>query len=125
MGFHQPGARYEQLELRMEPPPRPQTLPPAPRAPTPIEADAPPERIAERPLAPREEQAGREPFGRWLLSQHKRGDWIDALAAAARADAGFPKTGTADAVRARLHALGADGDAFEQVDDAERAWLSR
>lgn len=65
-----------------------------------------------------------EPFGGWLIAQRDRGDWIDDLAAAARADRAFPKTGNPDQVRAHLLKLGADGDAFEQVDDAERCWLS-
>ncbi|WP_294390500.1 hypothetical protein [uncultured Sphingomonas sp.] len=70
------------------------------------------------------EMVMREPFGRWLLAQKDRGDWIDNLATAARADRGFPRDATPDQVRGRLQLLGADGDAFEQVDDAERCWLS-
>jgi hypothetical protein len=31
-----------------------------------------------------------EPFGRWLIAQNDRGDWIDNLAAAARADRAKP-----------------------------------
>ena len=65
-----------------------------------------------------------EPFGAWLLAQHDRGDWIDQLAKAARGDRGFPKRGSPDDVRKRLQATGADGDTFEQVDDAERCWGS-
>ena len=72
--------------------------------------------LAERPRA--------EPFGRWLLAQHDRGDWIDGLADAARRDTGFPKNGTPDEVRARMELHGADGDAFEQLGDAERCWAS-
>jgi hypothetical protein len=34
----------------------------------------------------------REPFGRWLITQKDRGDWIDPLAAAARKDPRFPRT---------------------------------
>jgi len=63
-----------------------------------------------------------EPFGAWLLAQRDRGDWIDSLAKAARADRGFPKRGGPDEVRARLQLHGADGDTFEQLDDAERCW---
>jgi hypothetical protein len=63
-----------------------------------------------------------EPFGAWLLAQHDRGDWIDQLAAAARADRGFPKRGSPDDIRKRLQSMGADGDTFEQLDDAERCW---
>ncbi|WP_241557387.1 hypothetical protein [Croceibacterium ferulae] len=66
----------------------------------------------------------REPFGTWLLSQVDRGDWIDGLAAAARADRGFPRRGDVDQVRKRMQELGADPDAFEALDDAELDWLS-
>ena len=73
---------------------------------------------------PVSEQEEPEPFGRWLLAQRDRGDWIDDLATAARADRGFPKQGSPDQVRDRLRLQGADGDTFEQMDDAERVWLS-
>ncbi|RYD92812.1 MAG: hypothetical protein EOP50_12140 [Sphingobacteriales bacterium] len=63
-----------------------------------------------------------EPFGRWLLSQKDRGDWIDAIAAAARADRAFPKDGDPDAVRKRMSEHGADPENFEALDDAERHW---
>lgn len=66
----------------------------------------------------------RETFGRWLLAQKDRGDWIDALAAAARADRTFPKDGDPEAVRAHLRAAQADGDTFQAVDDAELDWMS-
>lgn len=66
----------------------------------------------------------REPFGEWLLAQRDRGDWVDALATAARADRGFPRNGSPEDVRKRLQSFGADGDTFEQVEDAERDWLS-
>jgi hypothetical protein len=56
------------------------------------------------------------------LAQHDRGDWIDQLATAARADRGFPKRGSPEQVRARLQLHGADGDTFEQLEDAERCW---
>lgn len=66
----------------------------------------------------------REPFGTWLLAQIDRGDWIDGLAAAARADRGFPRRGDVEQVRKRMQALGADPDTFEALDDAELDWLS-
>ncbi|QXT37705.1 hypothetical protein KV697_05875 [Sphingomonas sanguinis] len=65
-----------------------------------------------------------EPFGAWLMAQKDRGDWIDPIAAAARADRGFPRTGTPDQVRQRLRDMGADGDAFAALDDAELDWMS-
>lgn len=66
----------------------------------------------------------REPFGRWLLAQKERGDWIDGLAFAARGDRTFPKNGDPEAVRAHLRSQQADGDVFQAVDDAESEWLS-
>jgi hypothetical protein len=69
--------------------------------------------------------AAPEPFSRWLLAQRDRGDWIDELAGAARKDPGFPKNGTPDDVRKRMGVLGiAEADVFEQIDDAERRWMS-
>ena len=65
-----------------------------------------------------------EPFGRWLLVQRDRGDWIDALANAARADRAFPKNGDPDEVRRYISLKGGDGEVFEQIDDAERCWSS-
>lgn len=65
-----------------------------------------------------------EPFGRWLIAQRERGDWIDELATAARADRAFPKDGDPEAVRAHLRGQQADGDVFQAVDDAESAWSS-
>jgi hypothetical protein len=66
----------------------------------------------------------REPFGRWLIAQKDRGDWVDDLANAARADRTFPKDGDPEAVRAHLRAQQADGDTFQAVDDAEGHWQS-
>lgn len=66
----------------------------------------------------------REPFGRWLLAQTDRGDWIDDLARAARTDPAFPKDGDPEAVRKRLDQRGADGEMYERLDDAELDWLS-
>ena len=66
----------------------------------------------------------RPAFGMWLLAQRDRGDWIDGIAAAARADRQFPKQGTVEMVRQRLNDQGADGDAFAALDDAELDWLA-
>ncbi|MBW8911282.1 MAG: hypothetical protein JF564_05205 [Sphingomonas sp.] len=66
----------------------------------------------------------REPFGRWLLAQKDRGDWVDGLANAARADRMFPKDGDPEAVRKHLRTQQADGDTFQAVDDAETDWRS-
>lgn len=63
-------------------------------------------------------------FGQWLLGQAMSDGWIGDLARAAKHDPRFPKQGDPEAVRARLRELGADGDAFQAVDDAEMDWLS-
>lgn len=68
-------------------------------------------------------QPKREAFGRWLLAQKDRGDWVDELATAARADRSFPKDGDPEAVRKHLRGQQAEGDVFQQVDDAESDWL--
>ncbi|HEX8556217.1 MAG TPA: hypothetical protein VF695_16050 [Sphingomonas sp.] len=57
------------------------------------------------------------------MTQRDRGDWIDTIAAGARADRLFPRNGTPEQVRMRLEKTGADGDAFEAVDAAEIDWL--
>jgi hypothetical protein len=61
-------------------------------------------------------------FGRWLLAQRDRGDWIDGLAEAARADRSFPKGGDPQSVRLHLRKQQADGDTFQAMDDAEASW---
>ena len=115
MEAHDPAARLGQLNLEIDAV-WPDAVLPEERVPPPahdafLEED---ERAAER-----------EPFGRWLLAQRDRGDWIDNLAAAARADRDFPKNGSIVDVHARLIIIGAAGDAFEQLDDAERCWRSQ
>lgn len=70
------------------------------------------------------EGPAREPFGAWLLAQKDRKGWIGDLAKAAKNDPRFPKRGDPDEVRKRLKELGADGDSFEAVDDAEMDWLA-
>jgi len=66
----------------------------------------------------------REPFARWLLSRPERRNWTDELVKVAKADRTFPKAGDVEAVRNHLEKLGADGDMFERVDDAELDYLS-
>jgi uncharacterized protein YozE (UPF0346 family) len=63
-------------------------------------------------------------FGRWLLTQRERGDWVDGIADAARADRTFPKSGDPEAVRAHLRGQQADSDAFAAIDDAESDWMA-
>lgn len=69
-------------------------------------------------------QDDRPVFGRWLLTQRDRGDWVDAIADAARADRTFPKSGDSEAVRKHLRSQQADGDAFAAIDDAESDWMA-
>ena len=64
----------------------------------------------------------RPPFGTWLLSQKERDDQIGALAKAAAADRGFPRTGDVSKVSARLNTLGADPDMHLALEDAELDW---
>jgi hypothetical protein len=64
----------------------------------------------------------RQPFGAWLLDQTKRTGLIGELAKAVRLDRAFPKNGTVDEVRARFASVGADGDAFMALEDAEREY---
>ena len=63
-------------------------------------------------------------FAAWLLKQKDRGDWVDELANAARADRAFPRQGDVETVRKRLREMQADGDTFQALDDAELDWLS-
>lgn len=63
-------------------------------------------------------------FGKWMLMQRDRGDWIDGIADVARADRTFPKSGDPEAVRKHLRGQQADGDAFAAIDDAESEWMS-
>lgn len=63
-------------------------------------------------------------FGRWLIAQNDRHDWIGLLAAHAAKDPAFPIDGSPDDVRLHLAAKGSDPDSFEMLDDAERAWAA-
>jgi hypothetical protein len=90
--------------------------------PQPLPSAFDPEPAPHETLAPPEDD--REPFGRWLIVQKGRGDWIDALADCARKDPRFPKNGSPDEVRKHLVAMQAEGDMFEAVDDAEMDWLA-
>jgi hypothetical protein len=64
----------------------------------------------------------RPSFAAWLLGQAKSGGMIGELAKAARGDPGFPKQASVDQIRERFNRFGADGDAFEALDDAERLY---
>ena len=75
-------------------------------------------------LQDRYDRPERPAFGGWLLKQKARDGLVGALAAAATADRSFPKNGDVEAVLKHLGAGGADGDMFEALDDAERAWLA-
>jgi len=106
-----------QMELRMAAA-APVATPPAPPPVPPVvealaETPAPVLRDVPAPVA-------RPCFVAWLRDQGKRAGAIGELAKAARTDPRFPKTGSADDVRARFASAGADGDAFAALDDAER-----
>lgn len=98
-----------QLELRMVPSKAPPPIPPA-------EIESPMTTPGPAPESPV------QPFGSWLLEQGKRPGSLGDIAKAARADRLFPKNGTGEDVRKRFNAVGADGDAFEALDDAEREY---
>jgi len=63
-------------------------------------------------------------FDQGLLIQRDRGDWVDAIANAARTDRTFIKSGDPEAARAHLHRQRADGEAFAAVDDVECDWMA-
>lgn len=69
--------------------------------------------IEDRPL----------PIGTWLIAQKDKGGLIGQLAATAAVDRRFPKHGDAEAVRAYLSAMQADGDMHAAIDDAELDYL--
>jgi len=103
-------AADRQMELRMVP------------APVPVK---PIPKVAVRPIVEPVQRSSaaqadrRPPFGGWLLDQTKRPGLIGELAKSVKLDRLFPKRGTVDEVRARFAAVGADGDAFMALDDAE------
>lgn len=112
----------EQLELEIE---AIRSRPAPPPAPVP-----PRDPARERAAAALREAAvvvpvpgdGRKPFGAWLVGQGDRREWWSALAKAAKADRAFPQHGDVEAVTDYLKLRGADGDAFEQLDDADSAY---
>lgn len=63
------------------------------------------------------------PFGTWLVGQQGERGWVGELATTAARDPRFPRSGDVEAARKHLAAMGADGDTFEALDDAEAAWL--
>ena len=79
---------------------------------------SPPPLAAPEPVT----AAARPCFVTWLLGQSKAGGTVGELAKAARADRLFPRTGSAEDVRARFARAGADGDAHAALEDAERAY---
>ena len=91
----------------------------APVAQAPVARAAPPSYVPAEP-APAAE--ARPCFVVWLRDQSKRKDAIGELAKAARIDPAFPRAGSADDVRSRFDKVGADGDAFAALEDAERAY---
>ena len=105
-----PSPADRQMELRMVPAAVP--IMPIPKAAPRPQASA--TVVTSRPSC--------QPFGAWLLDQTKRLGLIGELAKAVQLDRAFPKNGTADDVRARFSAAGADGDAFMALEDAENEY---
>ena len=66
----------------------------------------------------------REAFGRWLLAQRDRGDWVDGSVQCRSRRSRVSQNGDPEAVRAYLRNAQADGDTFQAIDDAELDWLS-
>jgi hypothetical protein len=62
------------------------------------------------------------PFAAWLLDQTKRAGMLGELAKAVKLDRRFPKNGSVEDVRRHFGSIGAEGDAFEALDDAEREY---
>lgn len=102
-----------QMELRMVA---------APVIAVPVEAPPPIRARAKTDCAAPMESGPGPSFAAWLLNQTKQSGTLGELAKAARLDRLFPKNGSAADVRARFSAAGADGDAFEALDDAERVF---
>jgi hypothetical protein len=95
------------------------TMTARPAAKAPIARPAPP---PHAPAEPAPEVEARPCFVTWLRDQSKRRDAIGELAKAVRIDPAFPRAGSADDVRSRFDKVGADGDAFAALEDAERAY---
>lgn len=103
-----------QMEFRMSPSTARPTFRPPAETPRPV--------VVETRTDPVAVEIEPEPFGAWLLGQTKRSGPVGELAKAVRLDRGFPKRGSVDDVRRHFGLLGADGDAFDALDDAERAY---
>ncbi|MDO6414301.1 hypothetical protein Q4F19_07895 [Sphingomonas sp. BIUV-7] len=125
-----PPSSNQQMELKMATAPKKLKKiikPPAPpivRAEPPI-AQTP--RVAPAMTTPEPTTASAPPqsFGSWLFDQTKRAGMIGELAKAAKLDRLFPKNGSVEDVRARFATVGADGDAFMALEDAENEYDRR
>jgi len=93
-------------------------------APVPLPGEMPPTIDKFEKILCGDDAEPRPSFGEWLLAQMDRKGWIGDLAKAAKTDRDFPKRGSPDEVRKRLQQMGADGDVFEALDDAEMDWAS-
>ena len=108
-----------EVERIINAPPPPKAAPPPGPPPEPA-----PRSVYVEDRVPDRYAPARDPFGAWLLKQKARTGFVGQLATAAAADRAFPKAATPDEVRKRLNAMGADGEMFEAVDDAELDWLA-
>ena len=102
------GDPVPQLELRMA------------EAERPVPPSMPPAKVIAP--APSLSQVFRQPFGTWLLDEAERPGSLGELGKAAKGDRLFHRKGSADDVRKHFGLAGADGDAFEALDDAEREY---
>lgn len=64
------------------------------------------------------------PFGQWLIEQEKRNGAIGELAKHAKADRGFPRSGTVKDVWKRLNSMQVEGDLYEAMEEAELDYLA-
>lgn len=68
--------------------------------------------------------AAKPSFGQWLVDQEKRDGAIGELARHAKADRGFPRSGTTKDVWKRLNAMQVEGDLYDAMEDAELDYLA-
>ena len=58
----------------------------------------------------------RQTFGRWLLGQRDRGDWVDQVAETACADHTFPVDGSPSVIRKHFRDQQAGLEAFQALE---------
>ncbi|MFC3442588.1 hypothetical protein ACFOKF_15540 [Sphingobium rhizovicinum] len=69
--------------------------------------------------------AGKKPsFGQWLIEQDKRAGAIGDLAKHAKADRGFPRSGTVKDVWKRLNGMQVESEIYDAMEEAELDYLA-